>query len=162
MEKQKEIKVIGLFTLRTLVTLIGIWIFKLILIALPFIKELTIPEINMPVTSLVNILISFVTVLFIVSYGIGISKYWPMEFPKTPEAGTVITMFVFLIGLVVAYGSLKDLLGVVATGPEPVLILQIVFLLAAIFLLLRAALVAYQSLPKWMISIKESLSEPPK
>ena len=46
-------------------------------------------------------------------------------------------------------------------GSEAVLILQIVFLVAAVLLLLRASLVVYQSLPKWLNNLRDSLLTPP-
>ena len=110
MNAKKEVRVLGLYSLRTLVTLIGIWILKLIVVSLPFFKELRVPDFPLTVVQIVNVFISFVIVTVIVSFGLGLSRYWPLEFPKAPEAGTVFTMLIFLIGLIVAYGSIKDLL----------------------------------------------------
>lgn len=161
MDKNKEVRVLGLFTLRTLVTLIGIWILKLIIVSLPFVKELTIPNFPLTVIQIVNLLIDIVVVTMILNFGLGLSKYWPLEFPKAPEAGIVFTMLTYLIGLIVAYGAIKDLLDSLVDESEPVLILQIVFLVTAVLLLTRAALVVYQSLPKWLANLRDSLSTPP-
>ena len=161
MAEKKEVKVLGLYTLRTLVTLLGIWILKLIVVSLPFFKELSLPDFPFTVIQIVNILITVVIVLVLVNFGIGLSRYWPLEFPKAPEAGTVLTMIVFLIGLITAYDSLKDILLTLVDGSEAVLILQIVFLVTSVLLLLKAALVVYQSLPKWLNNLRESLSTPP-
>ena len=161
MNAKKEVRVLGLYSLRTLVTLIGIWILKLIVVSLPFFKELRVPDFPLTVVQIVNVFISFVIVTVIVSFGLGLSRYWPLEFPKAPEAGTVFTMLIFLIGLIVAYGSIKDLLESLIYESEPVLILQIIFLVAAVLLLVRAALVVYQSLPKWLVNLRDSLATPP-
>lgn len=161
MAQKKEVKVIGLYTLRTLVTLLGIWILKLIVVSLPFFKELSIPDFPFTVVQIVNLFITIVIVVIIGNYGIGLSKYWPLEFPKAPEAGTVLTMIVFLIALITAYDSLKEVLETLVEGSEAVLILQIVFLVTSVMLLIRAALVVHQSLPKWLNNLRKSLSAPP-
>ena len=161
MNAEKEVRVLGLYTLRTLVTLLGIWILKLIVVSLPFFKEIAIPDFPFTVVQIVNLFITIVVVVIIVNYGIGLSKYWPLEFPKAPEAGTVLTMIVFLIALITAYNSLKEVLETLVEGSEAVLILQIVFLVTSVMLLIRAALVVYQVLPKWLNTLRESISAPP-
>jgi len=160
-ENEKEYHVLGLYTLRTIVILIGIWILKLILVSLPFFKELSIPDFPLRIIQIVNIFISFVVIAFLINFALGISKYWPLEFPKAQEAGTVFSMFILLIALIISYGTLKDVLEALIFEPEPVLILQIIFLLIAIVLLLRAALVVYQALPRWLVNFKKSITEPP-
>lgn len=162
MVEKKEVKVLGLYTLRTLVILLGIWILKLIIVALPFFKEIYIPDFPFTVVQIVDILITAIIAFVIVNYGIGLSKYWPVEFPKAPELGIVLTMIVFLIGLTSTYDTLKDILTTLDAGSEAVLILQIVFLVTAVLLLLRAAIVAYQSLPKWLSNLHDSFTNPPK
>ncbi len=161
MAGKKEVKVIGLYTLRTLVTLLGIWILKLIVVSLPFFKALSIPNFPFTILQIVNLLIAMLIVAIILNFGFGLSKYWPMEFPKVPEAGTVLAMIIFLIGLTSAYGSVKELLETLVEGSEAVLILQIAFLVISALLLVRAALVVYISLPKWLNSLRDSITTPP-
>jgi len=87
--------------------------------------------------------------------------YYIIEFPKVPEAGVVFSMLVFLIALIAAYDSVKELLDTLLEGPEAVLILQITFLVISALLLVRAALVVYISLPKWLNSLRYSITTPP-
>ena len=161
MAVKKKVKVIGLYTLRTLVTLLGIWILKLIVVSLPFFKELSIPNFPFTILQIVNLLIAILIVAIILNFGFGLIKYWPLEFTKVPEAGVVLSMLVFLIALIVAYDSVKELLEALLEGPEAVLILQITFLVISALLLVRAALVVYISLPKWLNSLRDSIATPP-
>ena len=161
MAVKKEVKVIGLYTLRTLVTLLGIWILKLIVVSLPFFKELSIPNFPFTILQIVNLLIAILIVAIILNFGFVLNKYWPLEYPKVPEAGVVFSMLIFLIALIAAYDSVKGLLDTLLEGPEAVLILQITFLVISALLLVRAALVVYISLPKWLNSLRDSITTPP-
>lgn len=162
MNDKKEVNVLVLYTARSLIALVGIWILKLILVSLPFIKELEIPDFSLSMVQIVNIAINLVIIVLLVNYSIGMKKYWPIQFPKSSEMGSVLSSLVLLITLIVGYGCLKQILEAFTNESESLLILQIIFIITAVFVLIRVALIIYQALPKWLNNIKDSLSEPPK
>jgi len=157
MAENKEEKVLGLYSLRTFLTLLGIWILKLIVVSLPFLKELVIPNFPMNVIQIANILFAIAIVLVIINYGMLLNKYWPIEFPKIPEAGIVFSMLIYLIVLVSIYHPLKSIFFSLLKESEAILILQIVFLVVSVVLLIRASLVVYLSMPKWLNELREGL-----
>jgi hypothetical protein len=147
-------------TLRLIIMLIVVFVLKTILVALPFIKDLVIPNFNISTVNLVNIFSSLIIFVFLIVYAISLKDMWPRNLPSVPELGDVVSILVYLISLVIVYDSIKRILESLIIEGDPVTILQIVTLLIAVGLIVWAGLITYKYLPEWMERIRVSFSRP--
>ena len=152
-------KELGFYTLKTVIFIIGIWILKLIIISLPFIKEMSIPGLFFPASRLINTLFILLIVFFLIKFGVEIRKIWKLDYPKYAKVGIIISMLVFLIALIILYGVTKEYIYQFSTTSEPLLALQIVSLIITVLLLFIPAKIIYQSLPKWLETLKDRISQ---
>jgi len=147
-----------LHTLRLIIMIIVVFVLKAILLALPFIKDLVIPNFTITTVNLINIFTNLIIFVFLIIYGISLKDIWPKSLPSIPELGDVASIFVYLISLVVIYDSIKRVLESLFIESDPVTILQIATLVIAVGLISWAGFITYRYLPEWMDKIRISFT----
>lgn len=154
--------VVGIQTARLLISLLGLWLLKVVLTGLPFVEELHIPELGVSIPSIISMLIYLVIVIALVSYASFLSRLWPQAFPGYPQAVSVLVAAVYLIVLAVAYNGSKPIIRAITTDPQLMMIWQIVLVAIALFISLRASVIVYRFLPAWLMTARRGiLAVPP-
>lgn len=147
---------LGIATLRMVIMLVGIFILKLILVALPFIKDLSIPNSNLTTVTLINMIMYGVILAVLLVYAINLPGMWSSCFPRFPEVGNAISILIYLIVLGIFYGMIKNLLLAFVYETEPLVITQILFLIIALLLVAQLGLIFYRALPTWIREISKA------
>ena len=142
---------------QTLISVLMLYLLRSILNGLSFIQELQIPEWRITAPEIISIIMYLLVLVLLVNYARSVAYLWPQAYPRYSGVGIVITAILYVIGLSVAYTMLKPLFQRFFTDPEPLLILRVLLALIALFLLGRAAVVVYQSLPGWLDNLRTSL-----
>jgi hypothetical protein len=157
---RSQAELLGVLTLRLIFALLGLWIVNLILNGLAFVKDLRIPDFDMPIPVLISSLVYLIMAILLVNYARVLSTLWAQAFPRYPEAASVLTSLVYLGVLAVAYKSLHPVFLFFATDPEPLMIFQLVLLVIAVVIIVRAGLIIYNALPAWIIRFRRSFEVP--
>ena len=153
---RSQSEMLGVLTLRLLFSLLGLWIANLILNGLAFVEELRIPDFDLPIPVLISSLIYLIMVVLLVNYARVLSSLWPQAYPRYPEAVHVLTSLVYLGVLAVGYKSLRPIFQYLIDDPEPLMVFQLVLVVIAIGIIIRAGLIIYNSLPAWIIRFRRS------
>lgn len=149
-------ELLQVLTIRMVVILLGLWLLKVVLNWLPFIKELRIPNSPLPVPTIINTIVFLIIIVWLISYSRMLWVLWPQALPRYREAGSFLVMLIYLITLVVLYNAARPLVLTFAPGTEALTILQVVLFIIALFLLIYAIVVVYQRLPFWLPAIRQS------
>jgi len=143
-------EVIGIFTIRLVVVLFVLWVFKVILTELPFVKELVIPEIHIATAELIAGLVYLIIALLLLNYVRTFNALWPQAYPSYREAAYFWSALIYLGVLAATYILLRSILLAFALAGQSLVILQIAFLVLALFIVFRAGVIFYQVLPVWI------------
>ncbi len=149
-------ELLQVLTIRMLVILLGLWLLRVILNWLPFIRELRIPNSLVSIPTIINTLIYLIIIVWLVSYSRTLWVLWPQALPRYREAGSFLVMLIYIITLVVFYYAVRPLISVVGLGSEALTILQVILFIVALGLLLYAIVIVYQRLPFWLPAIRQS------
>ena len=154
-------ELLGILTLQLLLALVGLWLLRLVLNGLPFVRELSIPDLNVPMTVLVNTLVYLVAIGLLVGFTRTLWALWPQAYPDYADAAPVLVSLVYLAVLVCLYYAARPLIARFSTEPLVLTVFQVALLLIAVFLLLTACLTAYRGLRGWLVHLRQGLSAPP-
>jgi len=150
---------LGILTAQLLLGLLLIYIVKAILVAMPFIKELRIPDFDLTPIAIINILVGLVIVALIIKFILDLRTWWPRAFPGYASLADLCIAILVLILLSAIYSAVKPLFILfTADVPELPMIVQILLLLAALFFASRAVILVYQNLPAWLLNLRKSFT----
>lgn len=150
---------LGMLTLRLVIVLLGLWLARLILIWLPFTKGLVVPEVNIPIPTLVTSIIYLLVVAALVGYARTVWVIWPQAFPRMRDATLAVICLIYLGVLVAVFYAVQPLL-VAANSDEAILTgFQAILFLIAVFLVSAAGYTTYQRLPAWLAIWRQGMIE---
>lgn len=145
---------------QTIITVIVLYLLRSVLLGLKFIQDLHIAGWKITTAEIISTIMYILIIGLLVIFARALSYFWPQAFPLYKGIGVVLTTIVYVIGLSVIYSMAKPLFLRFILDSEPLLILCVLLALVAIFLLGRAAVVIYQSLPAWLDNLRTSLLAP--
>ena len=96
-ESNSPKEILLIYTGRLIFTLLAIWLLKIAVNGLSFIKELVITGVKINALEIVNILIMITVFFLILSYSIQIRPFWAASYPKYQKAGLLIQTLLNLI-----------------------------------------------------------------
>ena len=151
-------ELLQVLTIRMVVILIGLWLLKVILNWLPFIKELRIPDLPLATTTIIDTIVYLIIIVLLISYSRMLWVLWPRVLPRYREAATFLVMLIYIIILVVLYLAIQPIIRALVPRPAEILtVLQLVLFVTALFLLVYALVIAYQRLPFWIPSVRQQV-----
>lgn len=131
MRKQEPSQEFFVPVVRTSVGLIFLWLLRYILIKLPMIRDLTLPDVQMFTgPALVKIIIAILMIIVLVNLGREFGPRLRSSVRTFPQAGTILDSFVYVVCIVLAYDALS--------WPGQLLLEQDFWIYRWIFLLLVA------------------------
>jgi hypothetical protein len=152
-------ELLQVLTIRMVVILVGLWLLKVILNWLPFIKELRIPDSPLAVSIIINTIVYLIIIGLLVSYSRMLWVLWPQVLPRYKDAATFLVMLIYIIILIVLYFAAEPLIRALASNPtEIITVLQIILFALALLLLVYALVIIYQRLPFWLPSVREQVT----
>jgi hypothetical protein len=146
------------YTFRLVIGLIGLWIINTVLVSLGFVKELRIPQLPIPVMTLITLVVLLFVFSFLLIYARLVTNLWPLAFPRAREVNSIWIALITIILLNLAYLILKPIILQISSDDVPMMILQLIFLLVAIVMVFRVVMIIYRAVPSWYIRIKEDWS----
>ncbi len=155
-------QLLGILTLRAFLSILGLAVFRAILIRLPFTQGVRIPNFPITIEAIISSVIYFIALLIIITYARSLSVLWPQAYPRYVEAGTFLSALVYIGVLVAGYYAFLPLIVVLGAGPELVSWFEIALLIISIALLAWAGIALYRFLPSWLSSLRlSSLAQGP-
>lgn len=155
-------EVLGIYTARMVIALIGLMILNMILTGLSFIEEINIPDFDMSAPTLITILIYLVAIGLLIHYGVNLRVLWPRAFPKFNQAHSLFNAVIYVVVLSMTYKVIKPfILEFSDDYSTPLLIIQLILVAIVLVILGTASIFIYQVLPIWIASFKESIAQPP-
>jgi membrane protease subunit (stomatin/prohibitin family) len=149
-------ELLQILTIRMLVILLGLWLLKVVLNWLPFIKELRIPNSPLSVATIINTIVFLIIIVWLISYSRMLWVLWPQALPRYQEAGSFLVMLIYIVILVVFYNAARPLVVTFAPDTEALTVLQVALFIIALLMLIYAIVVVYQRLPFWLPAIRQS------
>ena len=143
------------YTFRLVIGLIGLWIINTVLVSLGFVKDLRIPQLPIPVTTLITLVVLLFVFSFLLIFARLIAILWPIGFARAREASSIWTALITIILLNLAYLILKPIVLQISSDNVPMMILQLVFLLVALVVVFRVVMIIYTVIPSWYTRIKD-------
>lgn len=153
-------EVLGIYTLRTLLALIGLAILNTILTGLSFIEELDIPDFDMTAPTLITILIYLVAITLLIQYTVTLKGLWPRAYPRYQQADSLFNAILYVIVLSMVYRVFKPFIFEFTFDTTPLLIVQLILIAFVLVILGRASIFVYQMMPVWISTLKESITPP--
>jgi hypothetical protein len=151
---------LGMATAQMLVAIFSIWIVKAILNGLAFIRTFNIPQINLPVTMLVDALAAIVIIVILVRYARTVALFWPQRFPAYPQMGAPLAAVIYLIAISQLYQGAEGLINFFFVDELVLTIVKAVLLIATLVIIVRAAQVTYKYLPVWIYKVVNGSKDP--
>ncbi len=151
-------ELLGVLTIRTVLVLIGLWLVRLILNWLPFVKEMRIPGLNIAMPILITSVIYLVVAFVLLGYAQTLRVLWPQSFPNTADLGFVLATLVYLGILAAIYYAFKPVILVLATEPDVFTVFQAILFVIAVILIIPAFIALYRGIPGWIIAVRQSSS----
>jgi magnesium-transporting ATPase (P-type) len=152
-------ELLQVLTIRMVVILVGLWLLKVILNWLPFIKDLRIPDSPLAISVIINTIVYVIIIGLLVSYSRMLWVLWPQVLPRYREAATFLVMLMYIIILIVLYFAVEPLIRALVARPSDIItILQIILFAIALLLLVYALVIVYQRLPYWLPSVKNQIN----
>jgi hypothetical protein len=154
-------KALYFVTGQTIISIIVLYLLREIFLGLSFVQDLHITGLNITTPMIVSTLMYLLILVLLVIFARSLGYLWPQAFPRYSGLGAVITSVVYVISLSIIYTMLKPIFLRYISEPEPLIYLCILLALVALFLLGRAGVVVYQSLPAWLDNLRTSVITPP-
>ena len=152
-------ELLQVLTIRMFVILVGLWLLKVVLNWLPFIKEMRIPDSPLPVATIINTIVYLIIIAMLVNYSRVLWVLWPQALPRYREAATFLVMLLYIVILIVFYYAVQPLVRVFASdSPEALILLQVILFVIALVLLVYAIVIVYQRLPYWLPSVRQRVT----
>jgi len=107
-ESNSPKEILLIYTGRLIFTLLAIWMVKIALNGLSFIKELVFPSVNINALVIVNLLIMLIVFFLILVYSIQIRPFWAASYPRYQQAGLLFQTFLNLTCLQKHFFSSKN------------------------------------------------------
>lgn len=137
-------------TVRLVVMLFALWIARAILVALPFVREVNIPNFPLRVPDLISLVIYLGIIFLLVTYAASFPRLWRAAYPRFSSAAGVITALIYLFLLGQIYRAVQPLIAQLNLIPEALALVQVLLLVFALALVLRALLILNRELPGWL------------
>jgi hypothetical protein len=93
--------------IRTAAAVIFLWVLRAILIRLPMIRDLTIPDVQFTGPALVKIVIAVLMIVLLVNLGREFGPGLRSGVRTFPQSGTILDSFVYVACVVIAYDALS-------------------------------------------------------
>ncbi len=90
---------------RVLVALVMLWFARVVLLRLPMIRELTIPDVPLTGPALVRIVISLLMIGVLLNFAREFGHQLRVAFPQLPQGSTILTSLVYIAVVVLAYDA---------------------------------------------------------
>jgi len=148
-------ELLGVLTVRLLLALPGLWLIRTIINWLPFARELPVSETGFSVLMFINMMISIIVVLLLLSYTGTVRGLWPQAYPRYREVGFVIMAVVYIGVLILVYNAFLPLIVVFSDDPSILIVFQALLLLFSAIILGYAFLGVYRKLPAWLTMIRQ-------
>jgi hypothetical protein len=147
-------ELLAVLTIRLVILLVGLWLFKEIIIALPFTQELTIPRMPIRLPILINCVVYLVVIVLLIGYARSLNSLWRQAFPRFADLAAIFAAIVYLLALVAAYYALRPIILAFATDPYILLVFQAVLFIIALVLIIRVGVILYMRLPDWLSNLR--------
>jgi membrane protease subunit (stomatin/prohibitin family) len=155
-------ELLQVLTIRMFVILVGLWLLKVILNSLPFIRDMQAIQISakrLPITTITDTIVYLIIIALLVSYSRTLSVLWPQALPRYKEAVKFLELLIYLVILIVLYNAAQPLILTVASNPRQTLSnFQHLLFIVSLILLVYAIVILYQRLPYWLPSIRQWLT----
>jgi len=152
---------LGVQTVRLALTLFGLGILRIMIIRLPFVQEMMIPELPIPLENLITIIVYLIVFVLLVVYARKLGLLWPQAYPRHANAAPAFTAFVFVGGLVALYFALQPVITAFSTVSNLLTWFQVFLLVLTVFLVVWASVVLYRFIPGWLSNIGVSVPRIP-
>jgi hypothetical protein len=153
-------KALYIATGQAIISIIVIYLLRSVLLHLSFVQDLQIANWDITVPEIISTITYLLILVILVIFARSLSYLWPQAFPGYRGLGIVLTSIVYVIGLSVIYSMLKPIFIRFIGEPEALFYLCVLLTLIALFLLGRALIVVYQSLPAWLDNLRTNLITP--
>jgi hypothetical protein len=141
--------------------LIFLWIMRAILNGLTFVRSTTIPDLNLRMTDAISLVVFIAVLVLLFAFIAAVSRLWPAAFPRFPEASAIINTILYLILFNQLYKAAQQLIPLIAesgqSASEALMFVGVGLVIFALALVIRAFIITYQALPRWLASIQFSL-----
>ena len=148
-------ELLGVFTVRLVIALLGIWLIKTIINWLPFARELPVSETGLSILMFINMMIFIIVILLLLGYARTVRVLWPQAYPRYREVGFVIMAVVCIGVLIAVYNAFLPLILKYSDDPSILIIFQALLLLFSAIFLGYAFLGVYRKLPAWLTIIRQ-------
>lgn len=138
--------------------LLLLWLLRAVLIDLDFVKNTIIPEVNLPMTTVITIGVGLTILLLVIGFITALAQLWPASFPAYSEAAVIFNTLLWLIVLNQIYRIVVAVQPLVTNDREILTITGVTLVVAALVLAIRAFVVTYQVLPRWLSSWRMNLA----
>jgi|WetSurMetagenome_2_1015567.scaffolds.fasta_scaffold597538_1 hypothetical protein len=134
--------------------LLFLFLMRAILNGLAFVENMVIPEINLRTTVVINVVVFITVIVLLINYLTAFSHLWPQAFPRYHEAAVIVTTILYLIALNQLYLGISQLMPLITTDAEVMMIIAVALVIIAIIMVIRAFVITYNALPNWLSTIQ--------
>ena len=149
-------------TFRLIISLLGLWIIYVVFGNLGFVKELSIPDVPIEISSIITLITLTIVFFLLIGYSRTLAALWPLAFPRAVDVGTLWNAIIYLVSLGIVYRILKPIIQLFSPDPELLMLFQLLLLIIAMIIVFRAGIILYHAIPFWYERIKEEWSTPKK
>ncbi len=144
---------LGIWTLRLILMLFAIVIIKAILLRLPFVEGIRIPDFPITMEGIITSITYIIVLLLLLAYAQSLRVLWAQAYPKYSEAGGILAVLIYVAVLVAAYYALLPILIAIEVGRDIIFWFEVLLLVIALILLAWVGISLYRFLPKWLSNI---------
>lgn len=159
-EKQRYQSHLGLETMRVGISVFGLLILNWLIMSMAFMKDLRFPESRIMPSQILETIIYLVILIVLLRFSRYLARRWPFAFPKYYQAVLFFETILILIALSLFYSSTTWIIRELVSDAEGMLVYQLLFVIIAVILIVRACIYFYQVLPRWLHQINQSMQLP--
>jgi hypothetical protein len=149
-----------MLTLHLALSLLGVWLLRAVLVGLGFVRELRIPDFDLPTASIISALAYLFIIVILFNYARNFSVLFPQAVRGFPALGSLVVSLIYVLALSALYKAFLPFIYEFAPEPDMLMFVQVALTVLALFLLGRAFLLAYQGLAPWLSRWIVSLRPP--
>lgn len=146
---------------RIFVMLLFLWIMRAVLNRLSFVQATIIPDIDLRMTTAISIVVFITVITLVAGFIAAVARLWPQAFPRFQEASVIITTILYLIIFNQLYLASQQILPTLTDDPQAtsdvMMLIGVGLVVLALVMVIRAFIIIYQALPRWLSAIQFTL-----
>jgi hypothetical protein len=146
--------VLGVQTAGSLLSLIGLWILRTILVNLDFVTELAIPELKVDVATIISGIFYVLVLVVLARFARILTRLWPEAFPSHRQVVLVWHAMLYLIVLSAVYDVSRPIFAQLDADPEIFTLWQVLLVILALVISIWVCAVVQRCLPGWLLALR--------